>query len=232
MERLERFKKAVEYLKQKADAPTNEGVARLLRYGAENYISDVLGESKAINKSLLRRMVEFSISPDWIETGKGSMIIDKPEEFHPPKPFFIELKTASGKAIQVMPEGQSEIALLNAFLEERDRVLEERNRIIEKVEIEKQARIDELIKEKENLNNIIKQYLADIHSNSKEIVEDISALTDEIQAEHRAMMDSIDVAAGQPIGTTFAKSDSVEIASQQIRVDKDKKVVGKSGKQG
>ena len=76
MEPLERFIKAIEYLKTKADAPTNEGVARLLRYNAENYISDVIGGSKDINKQLLKRMVEFSINPDWVKTGKGKMILE------------------------------------------------------------------------------------------------------------------------------------------------------------
>jgi hypothetical protein len=76
-------------------------------------------------------------------------------------------------------------------------------------------------REKEYLE-IIKSKLISIDANSKEMAEDIEALTTEIQAEHRAMMDTMDVAAGQPIGTTFAKADSVEIASQQQRVGKGK----------
>ena len=75
MGRLERFVKAVEYLKTKADKPTNDGVSRLLRYNTDSYISDVIGKSKAITPPLLKRMVEFSINPEWIESGKGEMIM-------------------------------------------------------------------------------------------------------------------------------------------------------------
>jgi hypothetical protein len=90
-------------------------------------------------------------------------------------------------------------------------------------------------REKEYLE-IIKSKLISIDTNSKEIAEDISALTTEIQAEHRAMMDSIDVAAKQPIGTTAAAADTVELASQDEHLNKGKKVdVGKKtgvGKRG
>lgn len=86
-------------------------------------------------------------------------------------------------------------------------------------------------KEKDRLFNIIEAYLKDIHSNSKEIVGDISTLTDEIQAEHRAMMDSIDVAAKQPIGTTSAAADTIEIASKQEHQSKGKQAP-KAGKPG
>lgn len=69
----------------------------------------------------------------------------------------IEIKTASGKTVQVLPEGETEIALLNAFLEERDRVLEERNRIIEKIEKSK----DELF---QILNSALNQIHEDTHT--------------------------------------------------------------------
>ena len=84
-------------------------------------------------------------------------------------------------------------------------------------------------REKEYLE-IIKTKLISIDANSKEIAEDISALTIEVQAEHRAMMDTMDKAAKQPIGTTSAAADRIEIASQQERVNMGKAVIGKSGK--
>jgi transcriptional regulator with XRE-family HTH domain len=85
-------------------------------------------------------------------------------------------------------------------------------------------------REKEYLE-IIKSKLLSIDASSKEIAEDISALTTEVQAEHRAMMDSIDVAAKQPIGTTRAAAHTVELAYEQERQDKGKKITGKPGKQ-
>jgi transcriptional regulator with XRE-family HTH domain len=136
---------------------------------------------------------------------------------------YIEIKTAKGKNLKVKPNTLSDMAVLNAFLEERDQVLEERNKTIEKIEHQTQARIDELIKEKDNLYEILHNYLNDIHTNSKEMAEDIEALTTEIQAEHRAMMDTMDVAAEQPIGTTRAAAGTAEIVSGQEHLNKDKK---------
>lgn len=87
-------------------------------------------------------------------------------------------------------------------------------------------------REKEFLE-IIKSKLISIDANSKEMAEDIEALTTEVQAEHRAMMDTMDLAAGLPIGTTFAKSDTVEIASEQKHLNKGKKTgIDKKGDMG
>jgi hypothetical protein len=72
----------------------------------------------------------------------------------------IEIKTASGKTIHVKPEGQTEITLLNAFLEERDRV-------IETLKEEKQARIDELSKDKEDLMGMLNSALGKIYASQQ-----------------------------------------------------------------
>lgn len=163
MEQLERFKKAIEYLKTKADKPTNDSVSRLLRYKTLSYISDVIGGSKPITDLLLDRMVENSINKEWIETGKGKMLLEPQPGgivITDNKVILIELKTASGKTLHVKPEGASEIALLNAFLEERDRVIDTLNE-------EKQARIDELNKHKDDLLQIINSTLNQIHDDSR-----------------------------------------------------------------
>jgi transcriptional regulator with XRE-family HTH domain len=81
--------------------------------------------------------------------------------------YFIELKTASGKPLRLLPEGQTEIELLNAFLEERDRVLDERNRIIDKIETQTQARIDELKKDKDQLTQKLNLTLEKIYTSQQ-----------------------------------------------------------------
>ena len=156
MNQLERFKKAIEYLKGKAAEATNEGVSRLLRYNTDNYISDVLGGSKPINKQLLKRMVEYSINPEWIETGRGNMLSTSkgPDGVFLSNQntiILIELKTASGKPFHVKPDGADQIALLNAFLEERDK------------------RIEELSKDKLDLMNLLNSGLGDISKIQKAI---------------------------------------------------------------
>lgn len=89
-------------------------------------------------------------------------IVNEPESTYEIKSrsSVIEIKTASGKTLKVIPEGQSEIALLNAFLEERDRVIDTLNE-------EKQARIDELNKHKDDLLQIINSTLNQIHDDSR-----------------------------------------------------------------
>jgi hypothetical protein len=76
-------------------------------------------------------------------------------------------------------------------------------------------------REREYLS-IIKNKLISIDASSKEMAEDISALTIEVQAEHRAMMDTLDKAAGYKIGTTRGAAHTVELASQQERAGKGK----------
>jgi hypothetical protein len=173
MEELERFKRAVEYLKTKAKKPTNEAVSELLRYKTLSYISDVIGGSKPISPLLLDRMVEYSINKDWVTTGKGQMLLEKNASDNiivsDNTIILIEFKTAAGKTIQIKPEGasSSEIELLNALLEERDRAFDERNRIIEKIETQSDARINELKKDKEDLNNKLNSILEKIYTSQQ-----------------------------------------------------------------
>ena len=88
--------------------------------------------------------------------------------------YFIELKTASGKIINVVPEGESEITLLNAFLEERDRVINT-----------KQERIDELSKDKEELYKLLSSSLGDISTVQKAIFAMVRTLQ-----QHEAVITS------------------------------------------
>lgn len=84
--------------------------------------------------------------------------------------------------------------------------------------------------EKDRLFRLLEKQLSELKSSSEEIVEDLAALTIEVQAEHRAIMDTVDKAAKQTIGTTAATADKIEIASQQERLSKGKHAsVGKQG---
>jgi hypothetical protein len=201
MDRLNRFIKAVEYLKTRAEEPTNESVAKLLRYKSLNYISDIIGGSKEISPFVLERMVEFSINKEWVDTGKGNMLLAKA---YPENNNITMTEEPKGEYERALPLGDLKITLKDYFnlLEEKARKAEERER---------------------ELLDIIKRSLKNIETNSKEIADDIEALTTEIQAEHGAMMDSIDVAAKQPIGTTAAAAGTVEIASEQEHLSKGKK---------
>lgn len=73
--------------------------------------------------------------------------INKEEKIRTP----IELKTANGEIIQVVPKEENQIKLLNAFFLERDRVIDN-----------KQDRIEELIKDKDQLYKLLNSDLKDL----------------------------------------------------------------------
>lgn len=209
------LKKLVKSIQFRTDK-TIEEIAKEIGYARAYFTNQVnIGTNKKLKELLMERFPSNNehnvLNEPTVEYDRRKDNIDEAHS--------IELKTASGKTLYVIPEGVSEIALLNAFLEERNRIISEK----EERKLESDARAERAEKDKERLYGIIEKYLVDIHSNSKEIVDDISALTIEIQAEHRAMMDTMDVAAKQPIGTTRAAAGTVELASGQEHLNKGKK---------
>jgi phage repressor protein C with HTH and peptisase S24 domain len=76
-----RLQKAIDFIKSKDADLTNALIATALGYRSKTYITDMLGEGKTISRIFLEKLQnEFSISADWIETGKGEMLIDIPKE--------------------------------------------------------------------------------------------------------------------------------------------------------
>jgi transcriptional regulator with XRE-family HTH domain len=102
-----------------------------------------------------------------------------------------------------LPVGNLKVTLLD-YVE----LLKEQNRKLE-------SREAEYLK-------ILKESLTALVTSSKGIADDIAALTMEVQAEHRAIMDTADKAAEQPIGTTRAAARTVELASHAERSKKGK----------
>lgn len=78
---LDRLKTTIEILKKSREDLTNQMISKDLSYNAPNYVSDILGESKPINKLFLKKLEDvYSISQEWIMTGKGEMFVN--EEGH------------------------------------------------------------------------------------------------------------------------------------------------------
>jgi phage repressor protein C with HTH and peptisase S24 domain len=73
-----RLKEAVDYIKREGGGITNEDVSILLDYKAKNYVSDVLGSGNVSDLFLARLEKRAGISPDWIKTGKGKMVVGLP----------------------------------------------------------------------------------------------------------------------------------------------------------
>lgn len=97
---------------------TIEEIAKEVGYARAYFTNQInIGNNKKLKELLLEKFPENEQNvlkePD-VEYRSGNGNI-----------YFIEFKTASGKNIKVIPEGQTEIALLNAFMEERERSLDE-----------------------------------------------------------------------------------------------------------
>lgn len=136
--------------------------------------------------------------------------------------------TSSGQDVFVNAKDLT--ASYERIIEEKERVIKIIQDQIDKAEKDKDRLFKALDEAQRTINEVlkpIKEKSEEILSNSKELVEDLSALTMEVQAEHKAIMDTVDKAAKQPIGTTAANADNVELASHQARGKKDKPVAGK-----
>lgn len=118
---------------------------------SENYIDQTL--SKGGNKRFLNSLRDYAnrMLQKAIHEEQRFMVSEPAAEYKKP----LKIQTASGKTLSIQPEGSTEIELLNALLEERDLV-------INTIKEEKQARIDELIQDKERLFNLISSSLGDI----------------------------------------------------------------------
>ncbi|NLR81914.1 helix-turn-helix transcriptional regulator [Chitinophaga eiseniae] len=78
MTQLDRLKEVIEILKRTRKGLTNQLISRELSYNSRNYVSDILGGSKKINKLFRERLeVVYSISREWIVTGKGKMFVEE-----------------------------------------------------------------------------------------------------------------------------------------------------------
>lgn len=210
MERLERFIKAVEYLKPLAGEATNEGVSRLLKYKSANYISDIIGGSKPLTPFVLERMVEYSINPDWIETGKGSMVIPSKPIEGKKDPSNILLDTST-----INVTLQDYIDLLKAMNTKEEERGKELISIIKELAAGQKA-ISEALRP-------IKEQTQEILVNSKEVRENMMDGIIEMQSEHRALMDGMDQVLKLPPGTTYGKADILEEAAQKLRSKDHKK---------
>lgn len=114
------LKKIVKDIQFRTDK-TIEEIARDIGYARAYFTNQVnIGTNKNLRKLLLDKYKLGTEHNVRNETKSDIIITEKNGEVS-----VIEIKTASGKTIKVKPEGQNEITLLNAFLEERDRVINE-----------------------------------------------------------------------------------------------------------
>jgi hypothetical protein len=209
MERLKRFIVAVEYLKTKAEEPTNEGVAKLLKYKALNYISDIIGGSKEINPFVLERMVEFSINPDWIETGNGEMVKPPPKRQDDNETTsHVILDTSTVKVTL-----QDYIDLLKTINKKEEERGKELLSIIKELAASQKAIGDALAPIKEKTEELL--------SNSNSTLDRISLVETIIRSDDTVIMNNQDRMSGNEVGTS-----ATEAGNRQLVADKRRKGKG------
>jgi hypothetical protein len=211
MERLSRFIKAVDYLKTKADEPTNEAVSRLLKYKTENYISDVIGGSKPISKFLLERMVEFSINEDWIETGKGKMLIE-------PKPGPSAVNEDPAIYNTVLPLGDLKVTLKD-YLD----LLKENKKKAEEAILKAEQR-------EQRLMALLEKDIKTIKSNSETIQADLEVLTVIVRSDDEVLLKGTDRVLGREEGASSQEAYIGERAF--LDSGKESHMTDSKGKQG
>src|SRR5688572_14580227 len=72
-----RLSTVIEFLKDKHGL-TNEDLSLSLGYRTKNYVSDIIGGNKLVNRLFLDKLkTYFSVNPEYILDGKGEMLVDK-----------------------------------------------------------------------------------------------------------------------------------------------------------
>lgn len=108
-----------------------------------------------------------------------------------------------------------------------ERLIEEKERVIKIIE----AQATKADKEKDRLFSLMEKYLTELLANSKDVKENISSATLEMQTEHAAMMSALDQIQGNVSGTLAAKAGNAEIALEKELQNKDSQAdVSRQGK--
>lgn len=75
---IDRLKETIAILKNIRKGLTNQMISKELGYNSETYVSDIIGGSKRINDSFLKKLKNvYSINGEWIMQGKGEMFVDE-----------------------------------------------------------------------------------------------------------------------------------------------------------
>jgi transcriptional regulator with XRE-family HTH domain len=119
---------------------------------------------------------------------------------------FVEAKSLSASYERIIEEKEARRRDAEAWAQKMEAHYNDMKNALEKA----QTTINEVLKP-------MKEQTQEILINSKEVRENTMDGIIEMQSEHRAIMDTLDQIAKQPIGTTVGKADILEGASQDLR---------------
>jgi hypothetical protein len=163
-ERTEEFIKAYNRLKTNGELPSHKDLMEILEVNSISTISEILAKRQNISPSAWKNFKNhFAISDNSEVKNVDGIVVLKNEIV------LIEIKTASGKTLKIAPEGKTEIELLNAFLEERERIITEKEQRqkdaeqrAEKSEDEKKELYKALAETRATINGVLTTILTNL----------------------------------------------------------------------
>lgn len=219
-ERTLQFIEAHAKLKGYNKMVTHEELAKIIGAESKSTISEILGKRQNIQpEQWILFKAHFKISTEYsVQSGsKSGIVSEDPVQYNKVNAYGDPAYLAGQLAMaeRLIAKLESDHAEAKADKEKLFSVL-----------AAAQNTINEVLKP-------IKDQTQEILTNSKELKENTMDAIIEMQSEHKAMMDTIDLAAKLPVGTTVGKADILEDAAQEIRKSYHKKKnVHKIGKEG
>lgn len=143
-------------------------------------------------------------------------------------PYEVKAETIKGHVLYVQAKDLA--ASFERLIEEKERIIELVKFQAAKAEKDKDRLFKALDDAQKTINEVlkpIKEQTQEILISSKETADHFVEFANEVRVEHRVMMDSIDKASEQPIGTTRAKAGNVELFVKQEHSGKGKAEPGK-----
>jgi transcriptional regulator with XRE-family HTH domain len=181
---------------------TEEEMAERLHIGRSTY---QYWEKKTPNIDKIEAVAQaLNLPKDYFFINNDEIIEVNNHPAQPVRP--LKFKTASGETINIIPEGNNDIMLLNALFEERERIISEK----EQRQKDAEQRAEKAEKEKDRLLTIIEKNLTELLTNSRELKENFANSNTEMQVEHYAIMGALDQIQGNQPGTLAAKAGKAE----------------------
>ena len=132
MDKLERLRKAYEYLRFKGIIHTQKDVADKMQATAPNVSSALKGDSKFLTDSFLRRFNEAFgelFNYQWLILGEGDMLKEGEEDE-------VEITTQDQTVLRLIDELSAQRKMTEKALEQQGRLMEQNDRLITLLEKE------------------------------------------------------------------------------------------------
>lgn len=205
----EDIKRAVRWLRGRGILNKNKDITEKTGYGKSTVSGYITGKiiasadfRKEFEKAFELSLADYNSDPDTeSESDTPANVTGDPTVQYVKNQLPVIIKTASGETIEVVVKGPIVTKLLNAFLEERERLI---------------SRIE---KENEKLTRILESGLIEIKSNLKDALEDLNAIENGQRAQHTVMLHSLERLEKKEPGTLEKELNTLEQALGNPKID-------------